>query len=439
MWKRVWSHPAAFSSTPDMQYGAGDEMDVVPCSEFLNKGVDMNAVVFHGAGDIRLEDVPEPELQSESDAIVRITATAICERDLHTVAAHRERMAAGAILGHEAVGIVERAGANIGNFHEGDRVVIPATVACGTCDSCHNGNYSQCDTLRPDRTDAGPVYFGAPESGINGLHAEFARIPYARVNMVRIPDSLSDEQALLSSDILPTGFFAAESAGIACGETVAVFGCGPVGQAAVASAHYLGARRVIAVDAVRGRLDVARQLDAETVDCSVCDPAVAIREITRGRGADSVLVTTGPDCTECADGANHRNGNGHVHDGDLDRILSASAGRTSRDARLQFLTWAVRAARKCGTVSIVGTYPRAFASFAIGEAMSRNICVHAGTCNHRKYVPRVLAMMECGVLNTDFVLRRNPSVLHATEAYETPDAAERGWVMVDVSLAAAAA
>jgi threonine dehydrogenase-like Zn-dependent dehydrogenase len=193
----------------------------------------MQAVVFHGVGDIRLDDVPEPKIKDPNDAIVRLTASAICGTDLHMVRGTVPGMKPGTILGHEGVGVVEEVGRAVRNLKEGDRVVMCSTIACGHCSYCRDGYYAQCDNANPNGPLAGTAFFGGlAESGaFNGLHAERARIPFANVGMVEVPEEVTDDQVILISDIFPTGHFGAELAEIRSGDTVAVFGCGPVGQA----------------------------------------------------------------------------------------------------------------------------------------------------------------------------------------------------------------
>ncbi|MBF2980387.1 alcohol dehydrogenase catalytic domain-containing protein, partial [Pseudomonas aeruginosa] len=246
----------------------------------------MKAVVFHDIGDIRLEDVAEPRLQEPTDAIVRLTASAICGTDLHFVRGSVGGMRPGTILGHEGVGIVEALGDEVRNLQVGDRVVIPSTIACGNCVYCRAGYYAQCDVANPGGSQAGTAFFGGPRAngGFHGLQAEKARIPYANIGLIRLPSSISDDQAILLSDIFPTGYFGAELAGIAPGNTVAVFGCGPVGQFAIASALLLGAARVFAIDRHPDRLHMARQQGAEVIDFEREDPVQALRWLTAGIG-----------------------------------------------------------------------------------------------------------------------------------------------------------
>jgi threonine dehydrogenase-like Zn-dependent dehydrogenase len=220
----------------------------------------MKAVVFHGIGDIRLDNVKEPKIRDDYDAIVRLTASAICGTDLHFVRGTVPGMQEGTILGHEGVGVVEEVGKEVRNFKPGDRVVVGSTIACGTCSYCRSGYFSQCDNSNPNGKEAGTAFFGGPKTSgaFDGLQAEYARIPFANVGMVKLPDEVTDDQAILTSDIFPTGYFAADLAKIHSGTTVAVFGCGPVGQFAIASCKLMGASRIIAVDTIPSRLEMAQ-------------------------------------------------------------------------------------------------------------------------------------------------------------------------------------
>src|SRR3954462_7630753 len=216
----------------------------------------MKAIVFHGLGDIRLEDVSEPRIEKPTDAIVRLTASAICGTDLHLVRGTMPGMVPGTILGHEGVGVVEEVGSDVRDLKVGDRVVIPSTICCGHCPYCDAGYFSQCDNANPNGKQAGTAFFGGPKTTgpINGLQAEFARVPLADPTLIRLPAELTDDRAILLSDIFPTGYFGADAAEVKPGDTLAVFGCGPVGLFAVASAKLLGAGRVFAIDALQDRL-----------------------------------------------------------------------------------------------------------------------------------------------------------------------------------------
>jgi threonine dehydrogenase-like Zn-dependent dehydrogenase len=224
-----------------------------------------------------MEDVERPRIQEPADAIVRLTASAICGTDLHMVRGTMPGMKEGRILGHEGVGIVEEIGDEVRNFSPGDRVVICSTLACGYCSYCRAGYYSQCDHANPHAK--GTAFFGSPEDagGFNGMQAEYVRVPFANIGMVKLPEEVSDDQAILISDIFPTGYFGAELAEIKKGDTVAVFGCGPVGQFAIASAFHLGAGRVFAVDCIPSRLDMARAQSAES--------SISMRRLPRKRSS----------------------------------------------------------------------------------------------------------------------------------------------------------
>ncbi len=260
----------------------------------------MKAVVFHDVGDIRLEDVPEPKIEQPGDAIVRITVSAICGTDLHFVRGTFAGMQAGTILGHEAVGVVEAVGPEVRNLSAGDRVVIPSTIACGYCSYCRAGYYSQCDNANPNGPSAGTSFYGGPQptGPFNGLQAEKARVPFASINLVKLPEQVTDDQAILLSDIFPTGYFGADLAGIKHGHTVAVFGCGPVGQFAIASAKLMGAGRVLAVDNLPDRLEMAKRQGAEVINFDEEDPVKVIMSLTGGIGADCAIDAVGVDA-EC--------------------------------------------------------------------------------------------------------------------------------------------
>ncbi|MDB5819197.1 MAG: putative S-(hydroxymethyl)glutathione dehydrogenase [Rhizobacter sp.] len=264
----------------------------------------MKAVVFHAVGDIRLEDVAEPTIQEPTDAIVRITSSAICGTDLHMVRGTFSGMEPGTIVGHQAVVVVEQLGPMVRNFDIGDRVVVLSTIGCGYCSYCGAGHFAQCDNANPGGKRAGTAFFGGPgPSGpFHGLQAEKARIPYANVTMFKLPDVVTDDQAILISDIFPTGWFGADIADIEPGHSVAVFGCGPVGQFAIASARLQGAGRIIAVDHRDDRLAMARRQGAECVNFDREDPVKTIVEMTGGVGVDRAIDAVGVDAEHAHDG-----------------------------------------------------------------------------------------------------------------------------------------
>ena len=383
----------------------------------------MKAVVFHGVGDIRLEDVPEPRIEEPTDAIVRLTASAICGTDLHFVRGTMPGTKEGRSLGHEGVGVVEEVGAHVRNLVPGDRVVIPSTIACGTCSYCRAGYYAQCDNANPH--GPGTAFFGGPEDagGFDGLQAEKARIPYANVGLVKLPDEVSDDQAILISDIFPTGYQAADIAEIEDGDTVCVFGCGPVGQFTIWSAKHLGAGRVIAVDAIPDRLEAARRQGAEIVDFEDDDPVELIREMTRGIGPDRVIDAVGVDANRPPE-ADDEEFEQAIEQLVPDRAPEGPSGPT------QVLQWAVEVVAKAGTISLAGVYPPTVRSFPIGEAFMKNLTLTMGNCNHRKYIPRLVELTRAGAVDPSALVTQVESLTDAVEAFEQFDRRRPGWLKV---------
>jgi len=398
----------------------------------------MKAVVFRDIGKIKLENVPDPQLQKPNDAIVRLTSSAICGTDLHMIRGTMGGMKAGTILGHEGVGIVEEVGSAVRNFKSGDHVVIASTIACGNCSYCRGGYYSQCDKANPNGPDAGTAFFGGPASSgpFDGLQAEYQRIPFANIGMIRIPDDVTDNQAILLSDIAPTAWMAAEIADIHAGSTVAVFGCGPVGQFVIASARLLNAGRIFAIDTIASRLEMAQQQGAEIIDFNREDPIEALKGFTSGIGVDRVVDAVGVDAT-------------HPHHGPAANkaVLNRSKDRAERklvapktreqngnwhpgDAPSQALFWAVEAAAKAGKISIIGVYPEMPERFPVGKAMEKNLTVKMGNCNHRKYIPMLLDKVQSGVLDPETVLTNVEPLTSVIDAYKAFDTRQPGWVKV---------
>ncbi len=403
----------------------------------------MKAVVFHGVGDIRLDDVPEPQIDVPTDAIVRLTASAICGTDLHFVRGSFSGMKAGTILGHEGVGVVEDVGAMVRNFREGDRVVIGSTIACGVCSYCRAGYFSQCDNANPNGNRAGTAFFGGPgPSGPwHGLQAEKARIPYAHVGMVKLPDDITDDQAILLSDIFPTGWFGAELAEIHSGSTVAVFGCGPVGQFAIASARLMGAGRIFAIDKHEDRLAMAQRQGAEVIDFEREDPVRAIVELTGGIGVDRAIDAVGVDAEHAHHGpaASVANKAGAAVKAAAAAIAPGhgqSHAWTPGDGPNQALLWAVEALAKAGTLSIIGVYPPSCDSFPIGQAMNKNLTLKMGNCPHRKYIPHLLGLVASGVIDPTKILTEVEPLQNAIQAYEAFDSRQPGWLKVELKPAA---
>ena len=373
----------------------------------------MKAVVFHGQGDIRLDEVPQPTIHDSRDAVVRLTASAICGTDLHFIRGSIAGTEPGTILGHEGVGVVEEVGPDVRNLQRGDRVVIPSTIACGTCSYCRASYYSKCDRANP-RGPKNTAFFGGPKEagGFDGLQAEYARIPYANVGPVKLPDSVSDDDAIVLSDIFPTAYFAADMASIKPGHVVVVLGCGPVGQLAIASAKLMNAGRIIAIDCVPNRLERARTQGAEVVNFSSEDPVETLEELTDGIGADSVIDAVGIDAY----------GPSGAPEGEF----------KPGDHPAQALEWAVEIVAKAGHVSLVGVYPSSQERFPIGKAFGKNITIRMGDCPHRRYLPQLVRMVADGEITPSALVSQQTPIASAIEAYSSFDRHADGWLKVQL-------
>ncbi len=398
----------------------------------------MKAVVFHGIGDIRVDDVPNPKIKDPTDAIVRLTSSAICGTDLHFVRGTFRGMKEGRILGHEGVGVVEETGPMVRNLDIGDRVVIPSTIACGICSYCRAGYYAQCDNANPN--GEGTAFFGGPEAagGYDGLQAERARIPYANVGLVKLPPEVSDDEAILISDIFPTGYFGADIAEISPGNTAAVFGAGPVGQFAIASAKLMGAGRIFAIDRIPERLAMARRQGAECINFEKEDPVAAIEELTGGIGVDRAIDAVGVDAQHAHKGPAAKTAQQQSSEfkQEVQQIAPEQNVRDGNwipgDAPSQALSWAVEALAKAGTLSIIGVYPPTARVFPIGKAMNKNLTVNMGNCNHRKYIPDLVELVRTGAIVPSKILSQVEDLTNAIEAYEAFDKREPGWLKVEL-------
>jgi threonine dehydrogenase-like Zn-dependent dehydrogenase len=388
----------------------------------------MKALVFHAVGDIRLDDVPDPQLQEPTDAIVRLTSSAICGTDLHFVRGTMAGMKEGTILGHEGVGVVEQLGEDVRNFDVGDRVVICSTIGCGSCSYCRAGYFSQCDDANPNGPEAGTSFFGGPEmtGPVDGLQAELARIPFAHTTMVKLPDEVSDEQAIPISDIFPTGWFGARLAEVGDGDTVAVFGAGPVGQFAVLSALLQGAGRVFCVDHRADRLAMARHQGAETIDFSDGDPIETLKRLIGGIGPDRVIDAVGVD----AEGPEE---NPELVDEVAPERVSGDGQWQPGNAPDQVAKWAVEAVAKAGTIGIIGVYPPTMEHYPIGAAMNKNLTLRMGNCNHRRYIPELVEMTRTGLVEPAAVLTQLEEMVDVETAYKAFDRRESGWIKVELA------
>jgi threonine dehydrogenase-like Zn-dependent dehydrogenase len=394
----------------------------------------MKAVVWHGVGDIRLEDVPEPKIQSPTDAIVKITTSAICGTDLHLVRGTMPGMKAGTIIGHEAVGEVAEVGHGVRNFSAGDRVVIPSTISCGYCSYCRAGYQAQCDNANPGGKRAGTAFYGGPEAAgaFDGMQAQYVRVPYASTSLVPVPGDVSDAQAIMISDIFPTAWFGAKLAEVGSGDTVAVFGAGPVGQLAILSAYLQGAGRVIAVDHSADRLALAQAQHAEIVDFDRENAVDAILELTGGIGVDRVIDAVGVDAERPASGVPAEQA--EQFDDEREQVAPETNEQNGNwvpgDAPSQVSQWAAEAAAKAGTIGIIGVYPQTVTSYPIGVVMNKNLTVNAGNCNHRHYMPHLLQLVANGSVDPALLLTEQEPMTDVMAAYREFDRRQPGWVKV---------
>lgn len=374
----------------------------------------MKALTWHGKGDIRCETVPDPKIEHGRDAIIKVTACAICGSDLHLLDGVMPSMEKGDVVGHETMGEVVDVGKDNTKLNVGDRVVVPFTISCGECFFCKNGFYSGCERSNPNAKMAEKMWGHSPAGlfgysnmlgGFAGGQAEYLRVPYADVGPYKVPEGLTDEQVLFLSDIFPTGYMAAEFCNIKGGETVAVWGCGPVGQFAIKSAFLLGAERVLAIDTVPERLALARQSGAITLDFQNDDIYDRIQELTGGRGADACIdaVGTEPETTASI---------GSV----IDRIKVATFMGTDRP---HVLRQAIECCRNFGTVSIVGVYGGYLDKIPMGSAINRGLTFRMAQTPVQHYMPKLMERIQKGEIDPSFVITHRATLEEGPELYKT--------------------
>jgi threonine dehydrogenase-like Zn-dependent dehydrogenase len=374
----------------------------------------MKALTWHGKGDMRCESVPDPRIEHPRDAIIKVTACAICGSDLHIFDGVIPGMERGDVLGHETMGEVVEVGPENKALKVGDRVVVPFTISCGECFFCKKGWFSACERSNPDRAKAGKMWGHSPAGlfgyshllgGYAGGQAEYLRVPYADVGPFKVPSGLSDEQVLFLSDIFPTGYMAAEFCDIQPDDTIAVWGCGPVGQFAIRSAFLLGAARVIAIDTVPERLELARVAGALTIDFMKDDVFDRIQDLTHGRGADACIdaVGTEPKTSASADSV-------------LDRLKVATFMGTDRP---HVLRQAILCCRNFGTVSIVGVYGGLLDSMPFGSAINRGLTFRMAQTPVQHYLPNLLERVEKGEIDPSFVITHRATLDEGPELYKT--------------------
>jgi threonine dehydrogenase-like Zn-dependent dehydrogenase len=367
-----------------------------------------------GKQHVEVRDVPDPQILNSGDAIVRITSTAICGSDLHLYNGFVQPMMPGDVLGHEFMGEVVEVGPAVRKLRVGDRVVVPFTIACGQCWQCRHANWSLCENSNPNAALAQKVMGHAVSAafgyshltgGFAGGQAEYARVPFADVGPLKIENDLPDEQVLFLSDILPTGYMGAEMCNIQPGDTVAVWGCGPVGLFSIVSAYLLGAARVIAIDRIGYRLEMARtKCGADTLNYETVDSvSEALIEMTAGRGPDSCIDAVGLEA----------HGSGFEYA--VDRAKQAVMLETDRPIALR---QAITACRNGGTISVIGVYGGLVDSFPLGTIMNRSLTVKAGQCHVHRYMRPLLERIENGEIDPTMVITHRLPLEDAARGYD---------------------
>jgi threonine dehydrogenase-like Zn-dependent dehydrogenase len=374
----------------------------------------MKANCWYGKRDVRVEDVPDPQILSPRDAIVKVTSTAICGSDLHLYNAYIPSLEKGDVLGHEFMGEVVEVGSAITNLAIGDRVVVPFPIACGHCRACHDELYSLCENSNPNAWMAEKLWGHSPAGlfgyshllgGYAGGQAEYVRVPFADVGPLKVPAGLDDEQVLFLSDILPTGYMGAEMCNLRGGEVVAVWGAGPVGQFAIASARLLGAERIVAIDRFPYRLQMAAEKAGATdlINYEEQDVYETLLELTGGRGPDACIDAVGLE--------SHAAGPLYA----VDRTKQALMMETDRPLALR---QAIRCARNGGVVSVIGVYGGLIDHFPMGAIVNRNLTLRAGQCHVQRYMRTLLDRIQKGDLDPSFVITHRLPLSEAKNGYD---------------------
>jgi threonine dehydrogenase-like Zn-dependent dehydrogenase len=372
----------------------------------------MKANCWMGTRSVQIEDVPDPKIINGRDAIVRITSTAICGSDLHLYNGFVPTMKRGDVLGHEFMGEVVELGKEVKNLSVGDRVVVPFPIACGHCLQCEREMYSLCENSNPNAWMAEKMWGYSPcgifgyshmLGGYAGGQAEYARVPFADIGPIKVPDNLDDEKVLFLSDIFPTGYMAADMCGIQPGDVVAVWGCGPVGQFAIKSAYMLGAERVIAIDRFKYRLDWARdKAGAETINYEEINELEALPAMTGGRGPDHCIDAVGLE--------------GHAPgiEGAYDKVKTNLFMETDRTPALRH---AILACRSGGTVSVAGVYSGFIDKFPMGVVVNRSLTIRSGQCHVQRYMRPLLQRIQNGEIDPSFVISHRLPLRDAAEGF----------------------
>ncbi|RAO43682.1 zinc-dependent alcohol dehydrogenase [Micromonospora saelicesensis] len=374
----------------------------------------MKATAWMGTDSVKVIDVPDPKIMNARDAIVRISTTAICGSDLHLYHGYIPAMRKGDILGHEFMGEVVEVGPQVRNLAPGDRVVVPFPIACGHCSSCQRGLYSVCENSNPNAGIAEKIMGHSPAGifgyshllgGYAGGQAEYARVPFADVGPVKVPDEISDDQAVMLADVFPTGYMGAEMCDIKPGQVIAVWGAGPVGLLAAASARLLGAERVIVIDRFPYRLRLAEEhIDAETINYEEADVLDTLNEMTAGRGPDACIDAVGLE-------GHHGNTAMYAYD----RAKQAARVETERPFALR---QAILACRSGGVVSVVGAYGGFVDKFPMGAFMNRSLIMRTGQCHVQRYTRPLLERIQRGEIDPSFIVSHRMPLRDAPKGYK---------------------
>ena len=384
----------------------------------------MKALCWHGKGDMRCETVPDPEIQHGRDAIIRVTSCAICGSDLHLYGGFVPGMKSGDVMGHETMGEVVAVGKDNQKLKVGDRVVVPFTISCGECEFCQRGLYSVCERSNPNGAEQAKL-IGYPTAGLFGYthmyggfpggQAEYLRVPYADVGPIKVPEGLTDDQVLFLSDIFPTGWMAAENCDIQPGQTILVFGCGPVGQFAIRSAFMLGAERVIAIDEVPERLQMARDAGAETIDFSQGDLQERIKDMTFGKGPDGVIEAVGLES--------------HGSGGMLEKVQETVAKRMERPYALNE---AIVACRPGGTISLPGVFVGGV-PVMMGAFVGKGLTLKTGQTHVQRYLEPLMRKIENGEIDPSFLITHKIKLEDGPDAYKMFQEKKDGCVKVVIN------
>ena len=385
----------------------------------------MRALTWQGTHDVRVDSVPDPEIVNPRDAILKVTSTAICGSDLHLYDGVIPGVIPGDILGHEFMGEVVETGKD-STLKKGQRVVVPFTISCGGCFHCKIQQYSACENSNPaEKQDMSATLYGQPMAalfgyshltgGYSGGQAEYARVPFSDVGPIVVPDHLEDDKVLFLSDILPTGWMAAENADIQPDDTVAVWGCGPVGLFAIQSAIVMGASRVIAIDHYPNRLALAKQLGAEIIDFRETDVREALMEMSGGIGVDAVIDAVGMES----------------HGFAIDNMFDVVKQKVGMGAdRASALKQAILAVRFGGKVSIPGVYGGMTDKWPLGAMMEKGLQVRGGQTHVQKYTKQLLEKIEDGTLDTTFLISHRLPLEQAAEGYKNFKEQQNEWTKV---------